>query len=140
MVIVIYFIIVAFQSIWLGCECSNANHHSTNLARIEHKLRNHPLPLFEFAREIDEILLDPSTSITQIHVLHQSYLDSLRDHYLVKFRKESIGHNIDLPQLKHYVLKEAEAAMKAAAPSHKTPVLFLHMVRQYIIDAIDVLN
>jgi hypothetical protein len=95
---------------------------------------NHePLPLFEFARDVDQLMMtDLSISMIEIHVLHQSYLDALKDHYLAKFRiaMEDAGAS-EFKEIKRYILTEAEAAMKASKPKVDMNVSdqFVHVVR-----------
>ena len=100
------------------------------------KLETEPLPIFQFARELDSLLIselgesssDDAGGISDLKVLEfetlfYEYTAKLRDFYVLRFLKEieEFGGPVDgqtLAERKAFCVKECRIAMQASVPRH----------------------
>ena len=94
------------------------------LDSITHKLQTQTLPIFEFGRDLDDLLsqrAEEAVSVLSVQQLYQRYVDALRDFYYQDFlnRCKQHGQRLGWCEERDTVLKEAEVAMKTALPASK---------------------
>lgn len=104
--------------------------NQVTLKSIHTKIATETLPLFEFGAEINTLLIQNNSSMSELNALYQSYLDGLRDHYFAKFCREAVEQpHGSILTYKRYVLAEAETAMKSASPTvSESSFVFNHQV------------
>lgn len=99
------------------------------LQSVTNKIRTQKLPIFEFARELDQLLTveedGEAVSEWSAGQLYQQYVDALRDFYYQDFinRCEQHGQRLAWCEQRDIVMREAEVAMKTAMPSRITATL-----------------
>ncbi len=83
---------------------------------IYDKIKSDSLPLFEFGREVSWLIDQNVHTPIEIVNLIETYIDSLKEHYFQHFTDLLQNQPLKGITIKHKILNEADAAMKAAIP------------------------
>ncbi len=91
---------------------------SVSIQVLQARLEQERLPLFEFGRELEELFVEHS-DIELFNLFHQ-YLERISDHYYNDFIVRCGDGNLERTLvLQVLILKECEAAMRAAVPKSR---------------------